>query len=154
MLRLYFLPSTYTQGSTVRSCSSFHTGAKHALRKSYSSGPLTEANVWLPKSVNMYMYLELGLQCICLPAADRTFSASPGNENVRKTIVDDAILAPSPESLTVTCVDCGSSISSSYKNRVHYKYKHVDKHTCILTRMLSVLVIIFLTATPLMVLED
>ena len=117
MLRLYFLPSTYTQGSTMRSCSSFHTGAKHAFRKSCSSGPLTEANVWFPKSVDMYMYTcNSNWDYMSLPAADRTLSASPGNEKVKKTIVEDAaMLAPSPDSFTVICVGRGSSISSSYK---------------------------------------
>ena len=43
-----------------------------------------------------------------LPAADRILSASPGNEKVKKTIVDDApMLALSPDSLIVTCVGHG-----------------------------------------------
>ena len=51
---------------------------------------------------------------IALPAADMTFSANAGNEKVRKTIVADAaILAPSPESFTVTLVGCAPSNSSS-----------------------------------------
>ena len=87
MLRLYFLTSTYTQGT----CNS-------------------------------------NWDYMSLPAADRTFSASPGNEKVKKTIVDDvAMLAPSPDSFTVTCVGRGSSITSSYKqcectSNIHEKH--------------------------------
>ena len=53
---------------------------------------------------------------ISIPAADSTFSASPGKEKVRKTInADEAKLAPSPESFTVTSEESNSSFSSIYE---------------------------------------
>ena len=113
MLRWSSLPYTYTKGSEMRSPSCFHTGSKHVLRKSYSSGPFTEVKVWLPQwYVWMHTHIYYSnLYYIALPAADMTFSASPGNEKVRKTIVADAaMLVPSPESFTVTLV--GSNFSS------------------------------------------
>ena len=53
-------------------------------------------------------------------AAKRTLSASPGKENVRKTMLDvAAILAPSPESFSVMQV-CGGTCA--FSNFIKGKY--------------------------------
>ena len=53
--------------------------------------------MWLPKQ-GMDINFKSKNALIVLPAADRTFSASEGNEKERNTTVANAaILAPSPE---------------------------------------------------------
>ena len=50
-----------------------------------------------------------------LPAADRTFSHSPGKEKVRNTIeAEAAIFAPSPESFNVILSGTGPSDVANY----------------------------------------
>ena len=78
--------------------------------------------MWLPcggggggVGVGVYMYVRVRVRAcvlhslfvfaLCVPAADKTFCSRSGNEKVRKTnVADAAMLAPSPESLTVTLV--------------------------------------------------
>ena len=68
--------------------------------------------------------------CIYIPAAERTSLASPGNENVRKTIVAlAAILAPSPESFRVTLV-CSARSPSFNLGGVHCFELSNLHHTC------------------------
>ena len=67
----------------------------------------------VPKQINFKSFVKMH-KLIVLPAADRTFSASEGNEKERNTIVADAaILAPSPESFTLILVGCTPSSFSS-----------------------------------------
>ena len=58
----------------------------------------------------MYVYM----YCIPIPAADSTFSANPGKENVRNTaIAEAAIAAPSPARLSVMLFGRGPSTFSN-----------------------------------------
>ena len=66
----------------------------------------------LPKRTCTHMYMQVLLM---LPAAERTFSHSPGNEKVRNTIeAEAAMFAPSPESFNVILSGMGPCDVANY----------------------------------------